>query len=116
MASSKVPMRVNPPDITTLTKVASMASGQYTDVVSDGAYYQARAFTGSTPSGCYTYLYIYKPGGGAALVASAEAGGSGANVRLATELVYIPQGVKLHVTGGFNDTTNSGIFRAEPMQ
>lgn len=116
MASSKVLMKVNPPDITTLTKVANLTSGQYTDVVSDGAYYQGRAFTTSTPSGCYVYLSIYKEGGGTMLISCAEAGGTGSNVRVTTDLLYIPQGVKLHVTGGFNDTTNSGIYRADPIQ
>ena len=116
MASSKVPMKVNPPDITTLEKVASMTSGQYTDVVSDGGYYQVRAYTGSTAGGCYAYFFIFKPGGGTGLVASAETAGSAANIRLATELVYVPKGITIHATAGFNNTTDSGIYRAEPMQ
>lgn len=116
MASSKIPMKVNPPDVRTLTKVASMTSGQYTDVVSDGAYYQGRAYTTSTPSGCYIYLTILQEGGGSMMVSCAESGGSGSNIRLTTELIYVPKGVTVHMTGGFNDTTNSGIYRAEPMQ
>lgn len=115
MAVSKVTIKVNPPDILTLTKVASMTSGQYTDVVSNGAYYQGRAYTTSTASGCYVYLGIYN-NGSTKLLSCAEAGGSGANVRVDTDLLYIPAGVKLHVTGGFNDTSNSGIYRADPIR
>lgn len=114
IAITKVP--VKPPDLTTLTKVESLTSGGYKQLVSTGAYYQARAVNGSTAQNCYVYFGIMDSGGNTDLFSCAETGASASYVRLSTQLVYIPQGVKMNVTAGFNNATASGIYKADPLQ
>ncbi len=111
-AIAKIP--VGPPDLTTLTRVEALTSGTYKQLDSVGAYYQVRAVNGSTAQACYAYFGIMN-GGTTDLLSCVESPSSGSYVKLSTQLIYVPAGIRMNVVAGFNNSSASGIYKANPI-
>lgn len=110
MATGKIRMVINPPDVVNKTRT-TLTSGVITPITSAGGWYSVEAQTRETSGECQAYL------GDQSLTTyyAAIDSGTGTFKRACTPWIYFPKGATFSARCFFTASDRSGLNFAEPL-
>lgn len=110
MASGKIRLVINPPDIANKTRTA-LVNDEITQITSAGGWYSVEAQNRETSGACSAFI------GDASFATyyAAVSAKDGTFQRAVTPWIYFPKGVRFAVRGYFTAADRSGLNFANPL-